>query len=204
MIRLAISVEGETEEAFVKNVLANHLNPLGIYPTGILIRGRGGNVSVERLVPVMVNFTWEFDAVTSLVDFYGFRNKGERSVDELEAHLLCEINKKNLGPGRVFPYVQKHEFEGLLFSDTSAFGVIADLDERNIIALSNIRGQFDSPEHINDGPESAPSKRILHTVKKYDKVRYGWEIAQKAGLDKIRRECQRFHDWLTRLEGLAS
>ena len=47
----------------------------------MLISGRGGNISVERLAPKMVKFSWNFDAVTSLVDFYGFRKKGERSVD---------------------------------------------------------------------------------------------------------------------------
>lgn len=34
MIRLAIVVEGPTEEAFVKQVLLNHLLLLGVAPTG--------------------------------------------------------------------------------------------------------------------------------------------------------------------------
>lgn len=89
MIRLAISVEGQTEEGFVKEVLANHLCPLGVYPFAIRIhRARsacgcnagGGNVSFEKLVSDMVNLSWNFNAVTSLVDYYGFKDKGERSV----------------------------------------------------------------------------------------------------------------------------
>lgn len=105
MTRLAIFAEGPTEEDFVKKLLVDHLGPLEVYPTAMLISGRGGNVSVERLVPAMAKFSWRFDAVTSLVDFYGFRNKGERSVEELEEHLSQEINRKNLGMGKVFPYV---------------------------------------------------------------------------------------------------
>ena len=55
MIRLAISVEGQTEEEFVKDFLADHLRESGVEPTPILLgraRGRsgGGNVSAERLV----------------------------------------------------------------------------------------------------------------------------------------------------------
>ncbi len=105
MTRLAILVEGQTEEDFVNKLLVGHLGPLEVYPAAMLISGRGGNISVERLVQKMAEFSWRFDAVTSPVDFYGFRNRGERSVEELEEHLSQEINRKNLGTGKVFPYV---------------------------------------------------------------------------------------------------
>ena len=202
MTRLAIFAEGPTEEDFVKKLLVDHLGPLEVYPTAMLISGRGGNVSVERLVPAMAKFSWRFDAVTSLVDFYGFRNKGERSVEELEEHLSQEIQRKNLGTGIVFPYVQKYEFEGLLFSDTSAFQVIAGVGERHVAELSEIRRRS-SPEDINDGYETAPSKRIMRRIRKYDKVVYGVSVAQETGLAKIREECPRFGAWLTRLEQLS-
>ena len=39
-------------------------------------------------------------------------------------------------PRRMFPYVQKHEFEGLLFSDTNAFRAVALAAEQDIEALS--------------------------------------------------------------------
>lgn len=54
MIRLAISVEGRTEEEFVNGVLAEHLRVRQVEATPILV-GRafgntgGGNVSVQRL-----------------------------------------------------------------------------------------------------------------------------------------------------------
>lgn len=212
MIRLAISVEGQTEEGFVKEVLANHLCPLGVYPFAIRIhRARsasgcnvgGGNVSFEKLVSDMVNLSWNFNAVTSLVDYYGFKDKGERSVEGLEKDLGQEIHRNNLGTKRVFPYVQRHEFEGLLFSDTFAFGAIEHVAEHEIAALSDIRRQFETPEDINDHPESAPSKRILNAVQGYRKRRDGLSVARAAGLTKIRLECPRFNGWLTSLEGLA-
>ena len=134
---MAISVEGRTEEEFVNSVLAPHLQSALVTPTAILIgrarsgSGGGGNVSIERLASEMAGLYYNFDAVTSLVDFYGFRGKGDRTVEELEEHLAQEIQKKvssGWDQRKVIPYVQKHEFEGLLFSDVSAFSVMTGAD----------------------------------------------------------------------------
>ena len=209
MIRLAISAEGRTEEEFVKGVLVDHLRPLGVEPCPVVLgRARsgsagGGDVRVKRLVSDMVLLCQSFDAVTSLVDFYGFRGKGNLSVKALEDHLIQEIEARIPGERRVFPYVQKHEFEGLLFSDTAAFGVAGNVAERDIEALSKIRRKFKTPEDINDDPEGAPSKRIARTVQGYHKRLHGWLVAREAGLATIRAECPRFDAWLTRMEGLA-
>ncbi len=46
MIRLAISVEGRTEEEFVNNLLADHLRARGVEPQPILLNG---NVTIERV-----------------------------------------------------------------------------------------------------------------------------------------------------------
>ena len=79
MIRLAVSVEGQTEEEFVRTVLAPHLRLGGIGPEPILLGtgrgGRGGNVTVEGLSADMAKLYHAFDAVTSLVDLYGFRGR---------------------------------------------------------------------------------------------------------------------------------
>ncbi len=209
MIRLAISVEGQTEEAFIKDVLVGHLRPMEVEPTPILLgrartgRAGGGNVRVERLVSEMVHLHRSFDAVTSLVDFYGFRGKGDLKVEALEKRLMQEIGKQIPGVAPVFPYVQKHEFEGLLFSDTAAFREIDRATNRDIGALAAVRRQFATPEDINDDPESAPSKRIVTAVSGYRKHLHGPRVARAAGLAKIRAECPRFRAWLTRLEGLA-
>ena len=209
MISLAISVEGRTEEEFVKRVLADHLGPLGVaaYPVPLgraRSSGAGGNVSTERLVSEMVRLRPpRYDAVTSLVDFYGFCDKGNLSVEKLEGRLTREIEKRFPDARRVFPYVQKHEFKGLLFSDTAAFGVTGRAAEREIEALSSIRQKFKTPEDINDDLEGAPSKRIARAVRGYGKVLHGPMVAREVGLATIRAQCPRFDAWLTRLEGLA-
>ena len=82
MIRVAIAVEGPTEEAFVKEILHDYLlvekgievQPIPLY----------GNISVQRLALYMANLFWSFDFVTSLVDFYGFKDKGEKNDREVK------------------------------------------------------------------------------------------------------------------------
>ena len=206
MIRLAISVEGKTEEEFVKVVLAEHLRAKGVEPQPVLI-GTGGNVTVERLTSDMATLYWNFDAVTSLVDFYGFRDRAGRSVECLERHLFekvrTRIRRLEWDETKVFPYVQRHEFEGLLFSDVNAFTSVMDVPEGSIAGLCRIRSQFQTPEDIDDGSETAPSKRIARTISMYRKALHGPLIAETIGLDAIREECPRFNQWVERLESLS-
>ena len=208
MIRLAISVEGRAEEEFVKDFLADHLRERGVEPTPILFgraRGKsdGGDVSAERLVREMAHSLRSFDAVTSLVDFYGFRRKGDRTVDELEEDLRQKLGRL-WHPKRVFPYVQLHEFEGLLFSDVSVFAGLVEAPDGSVEALQNIRSQFQTPEDINDNENTAPSKRIKKVIPRYDKRVNAPLLAMEISLDKIRTECPRFNDWVTSLESLGS
>ena len=146
-----------------------------------------------------------FDVVTSLVDFYGFRDKGDKTVNDLEEELTQQI-RKNLGrrwrPEKVFPYVQQHEFEGLLFSDVNAFTNLIDVPKKSIEELRRIRKEFSTPEDINDNSDTTPSKRIEKVIPKYRKVVNGPLVAMEIGLVAIRAECPRFDNWVTYLESL--
>ena len=206
MIRLAISVGGQTEEEFVKGVLADHLWSKGVVSQPILLGGSGGDVTVERLAADMANLFRSFDFVTSLVDFYGFRNKGTVNVDELEEIVDKKVNDNIQGSwdqSRVFSYVQQHEFEGLLFSAVSAFAGLIDAPDGAVDALREIRSQFPTPEDINDSGDTAPSKRIVELIPRYQKVVDGSLLAEEMGLEAIRAECPRFDAWVTRLESLG-
>ena len=213
MIRLAITVEGETEEDFINEVLAPHLNSKDIFPFPILLGrvdrkvGGGGNVTIGRLAADVASNYHRFDFVTSLVDYYGFKDKGTRNVVELEKTITEEVDRRlrpNWDSRKVIPYVQLHEFEGLLFSQVSGFLNVPGADQEAIRQLESIRGQFPSPEEINDDPNTAPSKRILEVLPDYIKRTDGPLVAQSIGLTTIRRECPRFNCWLTRLESLST
>ncbi len=204
MIRLAVSVEGQTEEEFVKRVLDEHLRPLGIAPDPVLI---GGSVTVRRLAFDMALLYHSHDSVTSLVDFYEFPRKGDRSVEVLETHVREKIGEQ-VGAGwdenRVFPYVQMHEFEGLLFSNVDAFATQIDFPQDCVAALRAVREQFTTPEDINDKYETAPSRRIASAIPRYEKRLHGPILAKAVGLDTIRAECPRFDAWVGRLEALGA
>ena len=204
MIRLAISVEGETEEEFVKSVLAEHLRAEGVEPYPSLLKG---DVTVEKLASDMAKLVWSFDFVTSLVDFYGFRGKGSATAEELEERIGEEVDRRiarNWNQSRLIPYVQRHEFEGLLFSDVSAFGGLLYTTEDAIAELHAVRSRFLTPEDVNDSSETAPSKRIERVIPRYNKRVAGSQIAMEIGLPVIREQCPRFDKWLTRLEVLGT
>ena len=209
MIRLAVSAEGQTEVAFIRNVLRDHLWPMNVMPYALLLgrardeKGGGGDVTVARLVDDMVRLRHSFDAVTSLVDFYGFRGKGDRTISALEEHLVQQIEVRAPRARHLFPYVQAHEFEGLLFSDVTAFRALG-ASSREIGALAAVRQRFPTPEDINDNRHGAPSKRIARVLRKYRKPMHGPLIAKKIGLEIIRQHCPRFGAWLSRLEALAT
>ena len=216
MIRLAISVEGQTEEEFVKSMLYEHLMNEEVAPTPILLgraRGKygGGNVTLQRLASEMAYLLSSFDVVTSFVDFYGFRDKADKPVEALEQSLREEICHRTATWLRreqilqkALPYIQLHEFEGLLFSDVAAFKTSIGIPNRSVEKLRRIRAMFTTPEDINDNNQTAPSKRIASIVARYDKVVDGPLVAMETGLDVIRNECPRFHNWLNRLESLGS
>ena len=52
MKRVAIVVEGDTEEEFVKQVLSPQLASHGVVAAAMKPSGRGGDISVDRLAPV--------------------------------------------------------------------------------------------------------------------------------------------------------
>lgn len=201
MIRLGIVVEGETEEAFVQAILAPHLAGFEVVATATPLRG---GVAVDRLATEMARLTYSFDVVTSMVDFYGFRNRPIHTPDELQEHIDDAVAAKSPRTGtRAFAYVQMYEFEALLFAAPDAFAVLAEAPGAVPAELLAIRQQFKTPEDINDAPDTAPHRRIEERHPRYRKVRDGRAVAEQIGLERIRAECPRFDEWVGRLEGLG-
>lgn len=205
MIRLAIVVEGETEENFVAEVLTGHLRTFEVEPAPFLIDGRGGNVTVDRLAANMAKAVWSFDFVTSLVDFYGFSSRSAETPEALRQRISAAVDRRinrSWNQSRVFPYIQLYEFEGLLFSDVTAFARLPITPDGAVENLARIRARFPTPEDINDNPATAPSKRIASLIPGYNKKVNGPELAAAIGLDVIRAHCRRFSHWLSHLESL--
>lgn len=210
MTRVCIVCEGQTEVEFIKTCLAPHLAGFKIWAYPALLQApsgnhRGGCVTVERLVKFISHQYKEADRITTLVDFYGFKQRNGRSRTELEADILKGVQQSTQGfdPRFILPYVQMHEFEALLFSNVEEFQWVLDgWNEKVFSQLQKVRSEFGSPEEINDSPETAPSKRILTIFEKgtYSKTEHGPLIAEATGLDVMREHCPAFNEWVSKLE----
>jgi len=222
MIRVHVICEGQTEEMFVNEVLAEPLRAKGIelYPSLVGKPGhKGGNFRYERLfADVEKRLLGDTNAYcTAFFDFYGLPEsfpgkseaKGLESSSEKASVMRAALNEKllsNLGEEamrRFVPYIQMYEFEGLLFSDPECLAKSVDC-ENKVEKFKEIRNAFDSPEDINNSPQTAPSKRIQKLCIGYDKVIHGSLAAMDIGLSEIRKECSLFDEWLTELEALAN
>lgn len=103
---------------------------------------------------------------------------------------------------RFLPYIQLHEYEGLLFSDPPAFAT--SIGYPGLVGtFQAVRDSFPTPEDINDGPNSAPSKRVLQACRSYRKVLHGTTAARTVGIEAMRRECPHFNQWVENLQSLG-
>lgn len=207
---VCIVCEGATEVEFVKGCLAPHLMDHGVSAYPSILRApsgghRGGRVSVERLARFLSHQYRETRRLTTLVDYYGFQDAGGRTRAELEQDILTHVTKHapDIDTRFIHPYVQMHEFEGLLFSDVEQFQYVLDGWDAGVRQrLIAIRAQFPTPEDINNSRATAPSKRILAAFPdgSYNKTEHGPVIAEAIGLATIRRHCPQFDAWVAMLE----
>jgi Domain of unknown function (DUF4276) len=214
VIRVNVFVEGQTEETFVRELLYEYLQNCNVYLNPILVRtssaGKGGVTSYKQIKRQLERkcledpssfITTMFDLFRLPSDFPGM-NILPRVTDPyqkatyLEQQMQIDISHSNF-----LSNLMVHEFEGLLYSSPQAFSGWFDADVVN--QLLTERQQFLTPEHINDGAATAPSKRILRHCPNYEKPLHGALIAMDIGLDAIRKECQHFNDWLTKLTNLS-
>lgn len=229
--RLFVICEGQTEETFVNEVLAPHLYAKGwlsvsarIMGNARLRRKRGG---VKGWPAVRDDILRHLKAdkncyLTTLVDYYALPQSGIKAWpgraaacglahsekgELIEREIIADLSQalgNNAGEvSRVIPFILIHEFEALCFADCEAFS--NSIGEPALAAkMSAIREQFESPEEINDSPETAPSKRILSLYPEYQKPLAGNIELLGVGLEAIRSQCEHFSDWLGKLEAVVT
>lgn len=209
---LYIVVEGQSEEDFTFFVLQPYFANLAFYnvvPVKIQTsRGfKGGFVNYAHLKNDIQRLLKHQDAiVTTLVDFFRLPTNipnYDECMKIQDALMRVECLEQNIGndisnPNRFVPYIQKYEFEALYFSNPSVFGNIFDNAVQSKIEA--IREQYPNPEDINDGANTAPSKRLLSIITNYNKVLSGRAIAVNTGIDAFMENCPRFNTWIETLK----
>ena len=219
MKRVLIVVEGQTEERFVKTVLRPALEASHLYmaPTIVVTKVvkdgpnfKGGLRSFgqfrDHVSRVLAGSGGAL--VTCFIDYYALpsdfpgmatRPKGgnaQQRVSHVEAAMAVAIGAPNF-----LPFIALHEYEALLFSDTVTVPALLTDPERQP-AFAAIAGMV-APEEINEGPETAPSKRLLKLFPTYRKVLHGPTAAERIGLNVIRARCPHFAQWFGQLEAYA-
>ncbi|MDE2787677.1 MAG: DUF4276 family protein [Chloroflexota bacterium] len=214
MTRLFVLVEGETEETFVNDLLAPHLYRASYLDVSARLMGgqrqksRRGGIRPWSEARRGIENQLRQDAglvVTTMVDYYGLPTRapgawpGRAEANRLPfpqraAHVenairtdVATLMGNSFNPVRFVPYVMMHEFEAMLFSDCEKFAQAIyhpELADR----FQEIRDGFNTPEEINDSPETAPSKRIEMLAPDYQKPVDGTAAASEIGLTVIGQE----------------
>ncbi|MBS1595036.1 MAG: DUF4276 family protein [Bacteroidetes bacterium] len=215
MKRVIVIGEGQTEQEFCKDVLIPHFSHRNIFLQNPTIKHTGGGIIKWPLLKTQIENHLKQDKtslVTTLIDYYGIYDKhsfpgwAESKIIVDKSTRLCFIEdamKNDIDGGlrhRFIPYLQLHEFEGLLFTQISAFRNNFTSQEADINTIENIVLNYPNPELINDGTDTAPSKRLHKLIKGYNKVVYGAILASEIGLPNIRAKCPRFNAWIETLE----
>lgn len=220
--------EGQTEQGFVEEVLRPYLQEQGVKSVkGILIttnkkkNARGGMLSYNHAVTdigllrqtkkddeyARHIFTTMFDLYALPNDFPGYavaQTIGDPyvRVNSLEADFAKDIND-----GRFIPYIQLHEFEALLFCGIAHIAKYYPGCDKRCKQLENdLLDAGGNPELINNGPSTAPSKRIIKAIEGDKKTHYnynkpvtGKNVAKQIGIETLRARCRHFNDWIEKL-----
>jgi len=220
-----IAVEGQTEERFVKDVLAPHLQLRGIRIVPTILRTKivrqggpfkGGLTSFRQIDERVTCLLRDSHAVlvTTMFDYYGrWRNdfltnyRSEKTPAGATARERVQSVEREMeiyfDHPRFRAFLVLHEFEALLFSSPAEIAAAVNQPE-TAKQLEQIRQTFPTPEEIDDQPQSAPSKRLLTVIEGYQKPAHGALIASRIGIERIRGQCPHFAEWLSTLEALTS
>ena len=208
-----IYCEGQTEEGFINNVLSPYFAQMDIYvtpiihktkrtPTGAYRGGVGRFEAIRKELDILCQNPNAL--VTTMFDYYQMPSDTP-SIDCQEPDIykrmaiIEEAVNQELGHPNLMFHLMLHEFETLLFSQPSAFSLIAK--DSVVNAIQKIRDDYPTPEHINNSVETAPSKRILHLIPNYSKTRQGVMLAKNIGIDCMLAECKHFAAWVEKIKG---
>lgn len=214
MRRLVFIVEGDCELRFVERKIIPYLYAVvqeghevhmcaQKITTNRRLNRSGGNVGFAYLKNEVGRVARQGEPwVTTFLDFFrlpsdfpGYSKDSSR-IDQIEAEVKAEVEYE-----RFIPYIQRHEFEALLFAATDGFDSF--LPESEKVGVESISSCFKNVEDINGGAATAPSKR-LGNIFNYDKVIHSELVWKDVPLEKIMDRAPRFKGWIDRLVELVS
>jgi Domain of unknown function (DUF4276) len=213
--RVHLLVEGQTEEVVANTVILPHLHSLGWSTSLSLVKTKRpaggpahkGGVTSWRQVALDVGLLLHdtsLDVLTTMFDYYAFpdecpgmadRPVGDvyRRVEHVERCLADAV-----GDRRFRPHLVLHELEAWVFAAADELGLLHGLElaerlRRDVAAAGG-------PELVNDGPATAPSKRLLDYCPTYLKTSDGPAAVEELGIGRLRAVCPHLDAWLRTFE----
>jgi hypothetical protein len=222
MKRGLVLVEGQTEEQFVDDCLAPYLLAKGLVLGTTIVKtkrvvggshAKGGVLSygqVRRDLGFLLHDT-NASVITTLLDYYAlptdFPGMDDRPagtakdrVEHVEATWAGSV-----GDTRFVPHLVLHELEAWVYAEPSCLEPwMFDDDVKVVAAIAAVARAHQTPEDIDEGPHTAPSKRLFHAFAGYQKTLHGPLAISAIGIDRIRAVCPHVSRWIDRLEAIAS
>jgi hypothetical protein len=198
------------------DVLQSHFATADAYVTWSVLttkRPAGGPVfkggvstwpKLERELRLLLRDT-STTVLTTLLDYYAFPAEAPGMADRPHGsphdrvrHVETALAKA-VGDARFVPHLVLHETETWVLADCDRLGeVMGDIGPAAELAQA-VRLES-GPELVNDGVDTAPSKRILSAYPQYAKTIDGPLVIAEAGIDTIRSTCPHADDWLREVE----
>lgn len=215
---LHVLVEGQTEEVVVRDVIQPSLLRFhdayltwSICKTKRPAAGRpahkGGSGSWQKIyqeLRLLLRDT-SITTLTMLFDYYAFPSDAPGMSDRPSGSPYERVRHvehamaKAIDDQRFLPYLVLHEIEAWVLADCALLGELMG-DPSGATDLLRIVQQESGPELIDEGPTTAPSKRILSAYPNYRKTIDGPLVIAYAGLELVRRSCPHANEWLTEIE----
>lgn len=214
MKKIFIICEGYSELSFCKDILEPHLKKFQIaLHYELTAQSKDGGITKWINIKDQINkINQEYPeaTITTFLDYYGI-DKSHKFPNWADSKLISdktarmELLEKGMAIDleykiKFIPYIQLHEFEALVFSDYNAFEKLYDEEEADLYALKKICDDYPNPEDINDSTVTAPSKRLIRHIRRFNKKQSGIELLSVIGLERIRNKCPRFKNWISKLE----
>lgn len=209
MKNVYIYCEGPTEESFINEILYPYFFNTGIVVYPIICATKrtvnktfkGGVSDYEKIRKELKMLCKQHrnEYVTTMFDYYAMPANTpdikctepdiHERINKIERSINASINETNC-----HFHFMLHEFEGILFSKPDSFALIAD--EGVVAEIQAIRNSYTTPEHINNSPETAPSKRLKSLIPNYAKIKNGTLLSKNMGIDIIMEQCPHFREWI--------